>query len=150
MQKLDKQALSDFDAKCVEISRNPGSDCTFELECTVRRLEEELGMCSYNFSLPLTSWLMISEIFASGIATIPEPDLTENQRIAKKDIPAVQREIRMVQAFRENHQWRLSVDEETGNIRIKERNEVVFDARGCYCVMTEDQASEYYRTARRV
>lgn len=74
--------------------------------------------------------------------------MTENQRVAKDDIPAVWREIRMVQAFHGNCQWRLSFGEETGNIRIfEEQNEVVFDARGCYCIMTEEQASEYQRTA---
>lgn len=47
-----KQALSDFDAKCVETSRKPGSDCSVELECAIKRLEITLGMCSYILLYP--------------------------------------------------------------------------------------------------
>lgn len=47
-----KQALSNFDAKCMEISRNTGSDCSVEFECSIKRLEITLGMSPTFFFTP--------------------------------------------------------------------------------------------------
>ncbi|ODM18155.1 hypothetical protein SI65_06026 [Aspergillus cristatus] len=107
----------------MEISRNPESVGSVELESTIEALENEL------------------EHFA--IATVPESHLNEDQQIAKNDIPAVKRQIKMVQEYHKNPQWKLFMDEETGNIKIfEEGNEVVFDEVGCYRVLPKDQASE--------